>query len=524
MRSEVTRRLFLALAFGAALAVSPVEAATSCEGLAALTLPDAQITLAQIVEAGTFQPPPGYGRGSAQIYARLPSFCRVAATLTPSADSDIKIEVWLPNPVASSAAAVSWNEKLQAVGNGGWAGLMSYQALALAVAAGYAGASTDTGHVGNTAAFAIGHPEKVIDMGYRAVHEMTVKAKLILNAYYGSAPKLSYWNGCSLGGRQGITEAQRYPDDFDAIVAGAPAVNWMKLHGARMAINKSAHASERGYITPDKYPAIHEAALDACDTLDGIKDGVIENPTRCHFDPKVLECKGADGPRCLTLDQVKTARALYAPLKSPKNGAPIFPSLLMAGSEPNWAMLAGPEPITTAYEAFKYVVFKDPNYDARRFDVDTDVAAAIKMDAGVLDSAVTNLRPFFSRGGKLLMYHGWADPQVPALNSVEYFNAVVKASGRASIGKSVQLYMVPGMSHCAGGPGTDVFDKMAAIEQWVTRGAAPSQIRAAHLTDGIVARTRPLCPFGRVAHYKGSGSTDDAASFECVVETPQHRQ
>jgi feruloyl esterase len=504
-------RLVVILASLTVLAASGVEAATSCENLAALALPHAHVVSAETVPAGAFQPPtaPRRGRDGWQGYARLPPFCRVAATLTPSSDSDVKMEVWLP--------VSDWNGKFQAVGNGGWAGVISYQALAQAVAAGYAGASTDTGHVGNTAAFAIGHPEKVIDMGYRAVHEMTVKAKAIVDAYYGAAPKLSVWNGCSLGGRQGITEAQRYPEDFDAIVAGAPAVNWMRLHGARMAINRSVHASEQGYITPDKYPAIHAAALKACDTLDGVKDGVIEDPTRCHFDPKILECKGADGPGCLTPDQVQTARALYAPLKSPKNGAPIFPSLLMAGSEPNWAMLAGPEPITTALEAFKYVVFKDPNWDLRRFDTDVDVDAAIKMDNGVLDSSVTNLKPYFSRGGKLLMYHGWADSQVPALNSVEYFNHVVKASGRASIGKSIQLYMIPGMAHCAGGPGTDIFDKMAAIEQWETRGAAPSQIIAAHLTNYEVVRTRPLCPFGRVAHYKGTGSTDEAASFECAI-------
>jgi feruloyl esterase len=404
------------------------------------------------------------------------------------------------------------------VGNGGWAGVISYASLAQAVAAGYAGASTDTGHVGNTAAFAVGHPEKVVDMGYRAVHEMTVKAKAVMDAFYGSGPKLSVWNGCSFGGRQGITEAQRYPADYDAIVAGAPAVNWMRLHGVRMAINQRAHASEDSYITPDKYPAIHTAMLNACDASDGVEDGVVEDPTRCHFDPKVLECKGTNGPGCLTPGQVLTARALYAPLKSTKTGATIFPSLLLPGSEPNWATLAGPEPVITAFEAFQYVVFKDPAYDPHRFNVDTDLPTALKMDGGVLNSGATNLKAFFARGGKLLMYHGWADPQVPPMNSVEYFDDVVKVAGKAAVGKSIELYMVPGMAHCQGGPGTDIFDKMGAIEQWASRGAAPSQILAAHLTDGVAVRTRPLCPFGRIARYKGTGSTDDAANFECAVE------
>jgi Tannase and feruloyl esterase len=506
--------LFATMVASIVLLSAPRAAAgPSCESLATLALPDAHITTAETVAAGKFQPPAGR---SNNVYTSLPEFCRVAATLTPSSDSDIKVEIWLP-------AAERWNGKLQAVGNGGWAGFVSYVSLAQAVAAGYAGASTDTGHVGNTAAFAIGHPEKVVDIGYRAVHEMTVKAKAVVNAYYAAPAKLAIWNGCSFGGRQGITEAQRYPEDFDAIVAGAPAVNWMRLHGARMAINQRAHASEDSYITPDKYPAIHEAMLNACDTSDGVKDGVVEDPTRCRFDPKVLECKGPDRPGCLTPGQVETARALYAPLKSAKTGATIFPSLLLPGSEPNWATLAGPDPVSTAFEAFQYVVFKDPTYDVRRFDVDVDLPAAMKMDAGVLDSGSTNLKPFFDRGGKLLMYHGWADPQVPAMNTVEYFDAVVKRSGRAAVGKSVELYMVPGMAHCAGGPGTDVFDKMGAIEQWVTRGAAPSQITAAHLTDGIAVRTRPLCPFGHVARYKGTGSIDEAASFECAVRQTRQK-
>ncbi len=363
------------------LVASHVRAATPCEDLATLTLPNAHVTSAETVAAGTFQPPPGPrggGRGSARLYASLPAFCRVEATLTPSSDSDIKAEVWLPTS--------TWNGKLQAVGNGGWAGVISYASLAQAVAAGYAGASTDAGHVGNTAAFAVGHPEKVVDMGYRAVHEMTVKAKAVMDAFYGSGPKLSIWNGCSFGGRQGITEAQRYPADYDAIIAGAPAVNWMRLHGVRMAINQRAHASEDSYITPDKYPAIHTAMLNTCDASDGVEDGVVEDPTRCHFDPKVLECKGPNGPGCLTPGQVQTARALYAPLKSTKTGATIFPSLLLPGSEPNWATLAGPEPVITAFEAFQYVVFKDPAYDPSRFNLDTDLPAAMKMDAGVLNS------------------------------------------------------------------------------------------------------------------------------------------
>jgi feruloyl esterase len=538
--SHLTAAAFIGTFLTAALfQMAPVQTAAagaaSCESLAALALPGASITAARTVAPGAFTPPAaersgavprggaqgrggaegrgaaaGRGGAAAQAYANLPSFCRVAATLKPSSDSDIKIEVWLP--------ASGWNGKFQAVGNGGWAGSISYPAMAQAVGAGYASASTDTGHEGNTAAFAPGHPEKVIDMGYRAVHEMTVQAKAIINAYYTSAPKLSLWNGCSLGGRQAVTEAERYPADYNAIIAGAAALNWMHLHGVRMAINMIVHRTPDSYIPPEKYPMIHNAVLDACDGLDGVKDGVLENPARCHFDPGTLECKGADGPACLTPAQVETARALYAPVKNPATGAVIFPALLQPGSELGWATLAGPEPLGNAQEAFKYVVFKDPSWDWHTFDAARDLDRADKMDNGVLGLTDPNLKPFFDRGGKLLMYHGWSDPQVASMNSVTYFNDVARTVGRAAIGKSIQLYMVPGMGHCQGGPGTDTFDKVAAMERWVETGRAPDKIIASHLTDGKTDRTRPLCPFGQVATWKGSGSTDDAASFTCAAE------
>src|SRR5438094_3902667 len=245
----------------------------SCESVAALTLPNTTVTSAQTVAAGAFTPPAaGRGRGNglpANPYARLPAFCRVAATSRPSSDSDIKIEVWLP--------ASGWNGKFQAVGNGGWAGTISYPALAAAVAAGYAGASTDTGHVGNNADFALGHPEKLIDIGYRSIHEMTVQAKTILNAHYGSAAKFSYYNGCSQGGRQGLAAAQTYPEDFNGIVAGAASWNQMRAHGARVALNLVVNKDAGSVIPASKYPMIHQAVINACDVQDGVADGVIEN-------------------------------------------------------------------------------------------------------------------------------------------------------------------------------------------------------------------------------------------------------
>jgi feruloyl esterase len=499
--------MFLAVLVMLVVTSTPVLAA-SCESLTSLKLPNTTITSANAVAAGAFTPPtPGGPANAASQFSALPAFCRVTATLTPSSDSDIKVEVWLPSS--------GWNGKFQGVGNGGFAGVISYPALATAVTAGYASTSTDTGHQGNTAAFAMGHPEKVIDFAYRAVHEMTVQAKAIVNAYYGGAPNLSFWNGCSQGGRQGITEAAKYPSDFDGIVAGASGIKNMRLMVARMFINVFSHRSEDSYIPPAKYGLIHEAVLKACDALDGVKDAVIENPTACHFDPKVLVCKGADSPTCLTPAQAETARALYAPVKNPKTGAEVMPALLQPGSELGWAILAGPEPIRYATETFQYIVFRDANWDWHRFNAATDIDLALKADNGLLDFADPNLKPFFDRGGKLLMYHGWADPQVTPMNSVNYFNDVVRKLGSVAVGKSIELYMVPGMNHCRGGVGTDTFDTMAAIEQWVAKGTAPDTIPASHLTNGNVDRTRPLCPYPQVAAYKGTGSTDDAANFVC---------
>jgi len=490
-----------------------IAAGTSCESLARLMVGAATVTSAKRVPAGAFMPPiaPG-GRGTppaaAKAYAALPSFCRVQATATPTSDSDIRIEVWLPTS--------GWNGKFQAVGNGGWAGTISYAALAAAVAGGYAGASTDTGHATAGSDFAIGHPEKLVDYAYRAVHEMSVQAKGVINAYYGSAPRLSFWNGCSTGGRQGIAEASKYPEDFDAIVAGASPDPSARLHALRVAANLMVNRTADSYIPPEKYPVIHQAVLDACDTLDGVKDGVLENPTRCRFDPKVLECKGPDGPACLTAAQVETAKALYSEVKHPSTGHVLYPPLLQPGSELLWGTLAGREPYGNAIEGVK-VALNDPKWDWRRFNAATDIDRT-ERDGAVINTASPNLKPFFDRGGKLLMYHGWSDQQVPSMSSITYFNRVVETVGKQAVGKSIQLYMVPGMTHCSGGPGTDTFDKMAAIEQWLATGSAPSAIVASHVTAGSVEYTRPLCPYPQVARYKGTGSTDSAENFACVAD------
>jgi feruloyl esterase len=455
-----------------------------------------------MVAAGAFPPPSG-GRGPAAgvVYKSLPAFCRVAATLKPSSDSAIRIEVWMP--------AAGWNGKLQAVGNGAWAGTISYPAMATALAAGYVTASTDTGHEGNSPDFIPGHQEKVVDFAYRAVHEMTIASKGIIAAFYGNAPKYSYWNGCSTGGRQALAEAQRFPADYDGIVAGAPANYVTRLQGSQVWTAAMTHKDSASYIPPSKYPAIHKAVLEQCDALDGVRDGVLEDPTRCRFNPKTIECKDADGPACLTHPQVELARKIYA------GPTGVFPGL-EPGSEMGWAMLSGAKPLDLAVEVYKYLVFQDPKWDYLTFNAEADVARAEKTISATMNSVDPDLKPFFGHGGKLLQYHGWADPGIPPESSVNYYKSVLEAlGGSAKVQNSYRLFMIPGMGHCAGGDGTSTFDMVSSLAPWVEKGKAPDQIAASRVVNGAVDRTRPLCPYPQVAVYRGAGSTDEADNFVC---------
>jgi feruloyl esterase len=491
----------------------PAGAAT-CDSLASLSLSNTTLT-STLVPAGRFTPP---GGGAAGAFASLPAFCRVTAALHPTSDSDIRIEVWLPLPRAEGAPGqtgqTGWNGKLQSVGNGAWAGTIPYPALATALASGYAAAGTDTGHIGNTAKFVPGHAEQLVDYGYRAVHEMTVAAKAIMAAFYGSGPRLSYWNGCSTGGRQGLMEALRYPADYDGVIAGAP-VNF-RTHQLtwELWVAQAVHKNAASYIPPSKYPAIHRAALDACDARDGLKDGLIDAPDRCRFDPKGLSCRAGDADSCLTAPQVEAARRIYTPATNPKTKREIFPAL-QPGSELGWGGLAGPQPVGEAVEFFQYVVFNDPAWDFHTLDWATAAEAADRAAADQINVTDPNLKPFFDRGGKLLLYHGWNDQLVAPLNSVTYYRQIVSTVGRATADASVRLFMMPGMNHCAGGEGPNTFDRMNVIERWVEQKQAPARIEASHATNGTVDRTRPLCPYPQVARYTGTGSVDDAASFAC---------
>jgi feruloyl esterase len=478
-------------------------AGVPCSDLSRLTLPNTTITLAQPVDAGAFTP--GSGGGAAE-FRTLPAFCRVAATLKPSSDSDIKIEVWLP--------LSNWNGKFQAVGNGAFTGSIAYPAMAAALARGYAASSTDTGHAGGSASFALGHPEKVIDFGWRAVHELTVASKVIVKTFYEAAPKYSYWNGCSAGGREGMKEAQMFPADFDGIIAGAPGVDWTGRAAQAVRIEQSLAAEGARLLQPDRQ-LLHRAALDACDAQDGLKDGLIDNPARCRFDPAVVQCTAGSQTGCLTKAQVETAGRIYSSARDPRTGretAGLLPGSELGWTDTGWTASAR----STGLDQFRFLVFGDPNWAVPQFNLEADLARADQADNGTINALDPNLKPFIERGGRLIQYHGWSDPQISPANSTLYYTRALEASGGAAkVAGSYRLFMAPGMSHCAGGEGPNTFDMVAALEQWVELGKAPDQIAASHSSAGRVDRTRPLCPYPQVAAYRGAGSIDEASNFAC---------
>ncbi|HEY7502134.1 MAG TPA: tannase/feruloyl esterase family alpha/beta hydrolase [Vicinamibacterales bacterium] len=502
-----------AVTFGAILTVSLLAARLTatppqtCESLASLKAQNMTITLAAVVPPNGFSRPAG-ATPAQQGPTNSVAMCRVAAILTPSPDSDIKIEVWMP--------VTGWNGKFQAVGNGGWAGTISYPAMSDALARGYATSSTDTGHTGDGGSFALGHPEKFADFAWRSVHEMTVRAKTIIETFYGKPPRLSYWNGCSTGGRQGLMETQRFPSDYDGIIAGASANPRSRLNAAGLAMHQALWRDSSSVIPESKYQTIHAAVLDACDARDGLKDRLIQDPAGCDFDPDMLVCKGEDGPSCLTRPQAAAVKTILTPLKT-RSGVEVFPPREL-GSELGWGFLfARPDPLPLVADTFRYLVYKDPQWDWRTFDLDRDLAKAeASAEIRSADAIDPNLQPFVKRRGKLLMYHGWSDALVAPRASVNYYNDVLaRMGGAAKTSDWIRLFMVPGMGHCRGGDGPNTFDAVGALDEWVEHGKPPDRIVASHATNGRVDRTRPLCPYPQLAVYTGSGSADDAENFTC---------
>jgi feruloyl esterase len=486
--------------------VLPVSAQTPCEQLKLVSLPEAIVTLAESSAAGPFRPP---GASAQSQSLALPAYCRVALTLKPSADSDIKAEVWLP-------AAADWNGKLLLAGGGGYVGSISYRDMVAALREGYATASTDTGHEGGSGSFALGHPEKVVDFAYRAVHETTVKSKALVTAYYGRGARFSYWQGCSTGGRQGLMEAQRYPEDFDGIIAGAPANNQIQLCAWRLAVVAGSLKDPSRALPAAKNALLNKAVLDACDALDGVKDRLLADPRNCHFDPATLLCPGPEQDGCLTAGQLETVRMAYSDARK-QNGELIYPRL-PRGGELGWRLPGNAkEPGSIDVDMFRFIAHQDPNWDWRTFDLDRDTELAEER-AGFIEASSPDLSAFKARGGKLLIYHGWSDGgssgAISALNSVAYYESVMAKMGPDQKGW-LRLFLVPGMAHCGGGQGPNQFSALAAMERWRESGIAPDRIVATRIIDGRAEMTRPLCPYPQVAVYSGVGSINDEGNFTC---------
>ena len=495
----MTRPSFLLAAFVVVDFVFAGNAnAASCESLQALKLPNGAVTLANEETSGSLIPP-----GTPNPLTNLPPFCRVAVTLKPSARSDIRSEVWLP--------INNWNGKLLVTGNGSFAGAINYASMSGWIREGYAVASTDTGHRG-AASNTFVNDDVLTDYSHRANHETTVAAKRAIHGLYGAAPKFSYYQGCSTGGRTGLVAARLHPDDFDGIAASASNTQTSTQVFRQISMYQALSSAP---LSQQQLQMLHTEVLTACDTLDGVKDGVLENPMACTFDPGVLACGGTvnsgtvNSTGCLTPSQVDAVRTIYAGPVNARTGKRIHPGL-ERGSERLWTV----GPISFAVDFLKYLVFNNPAWEPKTLNFDSHPERATSRRARLLDVS-PDLTRFTRRGGKLILAHGWSDVSVSPRDYISYYEQLTTQTQRAA--QSVRLFMVPGGGHCGGGDGTSFFNAVTALDAWVTAGKAPDRIEASRFTADFKAfdRTRPLCPWPQTAHYRGSGSTDDAANFEC---------
>lgn len=520
----------------------------ACEALKNLKLDHATIETAVSTEPRALKQPPGMPSKVPDV--TVPRHCEVTGTARPTADSEIGFALWLP-PVES------WNGKYMQRGNGGWAGSIQPIVLAAPLMHGYAVAATDDGHRGQgmmpDASWAIGHPEKLIDFGYRAVHETTRLSKTILQAYYGKAAGHAYFSGCSDGGREALMEAERYPEDFDGIIAGAPANHWTH-HFAGFLWNEIAlNGKPEGKLPQEKLPAIEKAALAECDARDGVKDGLIQDPRQCQFDPSVLLCKGTENAECLTEPQIDTLKKIYEGPKDPRSGQQIYP-----GYEPGteaepgaWSIWIVGISVQSLFgnSFFGQAVHEQAKWDWRTMDFVRDVELADEKTASILNSYNPDLRSFRDHGGKLIQFHGWGDAAIAPRDSIAFYEQVEtflksypdpRSSSPADIRAFYRLFMIPGMQHCTGGLGPTSFgnDELAAgkdfpddadhditlaLDRWVTEGVAPEKLIGtgkigadAKSGNQGVRITRPLCPYPAVARYKGQGDTNAAENFDCA--------
>jgi feruloyl esterase len=481
----------VAVGLGGSATIATNGNGTACASLAALTIPNVTVRSAASVAAGPFTPP------GAQTALTLPAFCRVEATARPTNDSDIRFEVWIP-------PADAWNGKFEGVGNGGYSGAINYTSMAAALRRGYATASTDTGHTGDDMKFGQAHPEKLIDWAWRSVHVMTDAAKLMVRSNAGRLPEHSYFEGCSSGGHQALSEAQRFPDDYDGIIAGALANRHIQMHTAGVARSIELARHPERTIPEEKAKLVNDTVMNACDTL---KEGFLNNPRECKVDLSKLACSGADSPTCLTAAQMKTVETFYGGLKNSK-GELIFSGQAIGNPIP--ALRGATGSPGGGYDTVRIWGFQDANYDWHTFDLDRDMPI-INKKVGFVDAVNPDLRKFKAHGGKLLLYAGWRDTTITPENTVLYYENLVKEMGEQK--DFTRLFMVPGMAHCRGGDGPDTFDTIATMEQWREQGVTPAQMMGTNKGSGL---TRPLCPYPQYAKYKGTGDLKDAKNWACT--------
>ena len=511
----------------ALMLLSAAGVTTPCESLTGLKLDKTTITSAQMVPEGPApargggrgrataagapgaeaQAPRGAaagnapGRGPQQPPAMIPAHCRLQIVLSPTSDSVINMEIWLP-------PAEKWNGKFMGVGNGGFAG--SIQGLAndmpQALRLGYATAGTDTGHQDQGGAWAIGHPEKMIDFGYRATHEMTLKSKQIVKAFYDRNAEFSYFKGCSTGGRMALMEAQRYPDDYDGIIAGSLASRHIHMWTAGIARSVDLSRHPEGSITTEQAALVNTLVMNTCDTL---KEGFLNNPRSCKVNFSTLKCQAASAGSaensCLTDAQMKTVETFYGGVKNSK-GELIFSG--QALGNPIGAQRATNQAPGGTFDLVR-IAYNDPNVDWQKFDLDRDMKF-LDEKIGYVDAVNPDLSKFKSSGGKLLITHGWSDTGITPETTIWYYDSVLNKMGKNQ-SEWMRLFMAPGMGHCGGGPGVNSFDSIGTLEKWVEKGQAPATM----LGTGAQGLTRPLCPYPQYAEYKGSGDLKDGSNWSC---------
>jgi feruloyl esterase len=454
----------------------------------------------------------------------LPEYCRVDGHAS-SPGNEVNFRLGLP---------VTWNGKFLFTGVGGLGG--SIGSLNSGLARGYASASTDTGHVSTDPSWGENRA-KEIDYGYRGTHVAAVATKALAAAFFSRQPEHAYFDGCSNGGRQAMMEVQRYPTDFDGIVAGDPATG-TPMQVGRAIVSQHLLASTENYLSPEKVELLSRATLEACDATDGLKDGLISAPGLCSFKPETLKCAGgADGPACLTAGQVDTVKMIYAGLKLPNGetytagfpvgheGGPTGWQAWMTGRTPATVQPDGtlaftaqpPSGFSLSEQNMRFLALDtdDPGFNWRTLKFPADLPR-LKTMSEILSPLDPDLRPYKSRNGRIIIYHGGSDPAISANGTAQYFEKMTRVVGGPKEAEAfARLYLVPGMHHCSGGPGPNSFDMLTALEAWVERGAAPAQIIASHSVNQKVDRTRPLCPYPQIARYSGSGSIDEAANFRC---------